>query len=70
MRRRPSATPGTAESNLDRQGKRNGRLLLASFFPETAATLAELLRTEYGFSDAQVAHILEATERAAVDFST
>jgi len=29
--------------------------------------LSELLRTEYGFSDDQVARILEAAERAAVE---
>ena len=35
-----------------------------------SAAFAELLHTEYGFSDVQVARILEAAERAAVELST
>ena len=39
--------------------------ILASLEPATAAAFVELLHTEYGFSDVQVARILEALQRTA-----
>jgi len=36
--------------------------ILASLEPATAAAFVELLHTEYGFSDVQVARILEAAK--------
>ena len=67
-----------AEERLEPVNEKTGKTeqpsstgqILASLEPATSAAFAELLHTEYGFSDVQVARILEAAERAAVELST
>ena len=44
--------------------------ILASLEPATAAAFVELLHTEYGFSDVQVARILEALQRTACSMTS